>query len=314
MTQWPRHHVVAGVLRDAHGRVLLAQRPPGKPLAGAWEFPGGKVEPGESPEAALTRELHEELGIQARVGRRRIAVPSGPILLDVYEIDDFDGSLEAREDQQLAWIAPDRIDPQTLPQADRPVVTSLCLPEHYLITPLPAPDGEPRFLAAIEGALAAGVRLLQLRLPGWSRQRIAPLARRVREACHAAGARVLLNGDWQLAVVLGLDGVHLPARAARTLLERPLAVPFLVGVSCHDRVELEKAAAIQADFATLGPVCATASHPEASPLGWANASACVDEASLPVYALGGLGRDEQSMALAHGFQGVAAIRGLWQGI
>ena len=91
----------------------IAQRPVGKPMAGLWEFPGGKVEPGESPEAALTRELHEELGIQARVGRRRIAVPSGPILLDVYEIDDFDGSLEAREDQQLAWIAPDRIDPQT---------------------------------------------------------------------------------------------------------------------------------------------------------------------------------------------------------
>lgn len=74
-------HVVAAVIHDDRGRVLLAQRPPGKPHAGYWEFPGGKVESGESPQAALARELHEELGIQARIGRRLIAVPHQDIVL-----------------------------------------------------------------------------------------------------------------------------------------------------------------------------------------------------------------------------------------
>lgn len=307
----PRVHVVAGILRDANGQVLLAQRPAGKQDAGCWEFPGGKVDPGENPQAALARELHEELGIRASVGRRRIAVACGPILLDVYEVAGFDGTVHPREGQRLGWIAPEHIDRDWLPRADRPVVSSLCLPDRYLITPVPDLRQESRFLAAIEAAVGGGIRLVQLRLPGWSRRQIAPLARHVREICQTAGARVLLNGDWQMACVLGLDGVHLPARLARGLRERPLALPMLVGVSCHDRTELANAAAMQADFATLSPVYATASHPESPPLGWERAGACLAEASLPVYALGGLGRADEPRARELGFQGIAAIRGHW---
>ena len=311
VVEQPRIHVVAGILRDANGNVLLARRPAGKQDAGCWEFPGGKVDPGESPQAALVRELHEELGIRASVGHRRIAVASGPIILDVYEVTGFDGTVHSREGQRLAWIAPERIDRQWLPSADRPVVSSLCLPDRYLIAPVPDMRQESHFLAAIEAAVGGDIRLVQLRLPGWSRRQIAPLARRVREICQAAGARVLLNGDWQMACVLGLDGVHLPARMARGLRERPLASTLLVGVSCHDRTELANAVAMQADFATLSPVCATASHAEAPPLGWERAGACLAEASLPVYALGGLGRADEPRARDLGFQGIAAIRGLW---
>lgn len=306
-----RLHVVAGILRDAKGHVLLAQRPAGKQDAHCWEFPGGKVESGERPEEALARELHEELGIRANVDRRRIAVACGAIVLDAYEVDRFDGILQPRENQRLAWIAPERIDPAWMPAADRPVLSSLRLPDRYLITPVPDRHGESRFLASIEAAMDRGVRLVQLRLPGWSRQHIASLARRVRAICHAAGARVLLNGDWQLASVLGLDGVHLPARIARRLEHRPLDAALLVGVSCHDRSELAQAAVIQADFATLSPVCATVSHPGCVPLGWDSAAACLVDASLPVYALGGLGQHDLPQALARGFQGVAAIRAHW---
>ena len=305
-------HVVAGILRDPRGRVLLAQRPEGKPHAGYWEFPGGKVEPAETPEAALARELHEELGIRVRVGRRRIAIPHGPILLDVREIESFDGQPESHEHQRLRWVEPEQVDRALLPPADRPALTSLCLPDRYLITPLPEEGREVAFLSAIESALQDGIELIQLRLPGWPVTRVAALARRVRDACRASRARVLLNADWRLAAILGLDGVHLPARVACALASRPAGHGLLVAVSCHDADELRHAAEIGADFATLSPIEPTDSHPRAAALGWEAASALLAGAGLPVYALGGLGAEQSRRALDAGFQGIAAIRALWR--
>ena len=307
----PRIHVVAGVIRDVHGRVLLAQRPAGKEHAGLWEFPGGKVEDAERAEAALVRELDEELGIRARIGRRQIAVPYGCIRLDVYQVIDYQGRLRSRENQSLAWVAAAEIDANVLPPADRPVVTALRLPDHYLITPSASTEDIPAFLAAIDRALNVGIRMIQLRLPDWSREQLAPIARQVRDRCRRAGAALLLNSDWQLAELLGLDGVHLPARIARSLSGRPIPGNRWLGVSCHDADELRHAAAIGADFATLSPVHATPGHADSNPLGWQRAEALIADASLPVYALGGMQLSEIDTAHASGAQGIAAIRSLW---
>lgn len=304
--------VVAGILRDATGRVLLAQRPPGKELAGAWEFPGGKVEAGESPTAALTRELGEELGIHAIPGRRRIAVPHGRIVLDVYDIAHFEGKPQAREGQSLIWVEPERVDRHQLPEADRPVLTSLSLPDRYLITPTPSGSDESAFVASLEAAIEDGISLVQLRLPGWSRERVMPLARRLRECCARNRVRLLLNADWQLALVLGLDGVHLPARVAAALRNRPIPGDRLLGVSCHGAEALAHAMRIGADFATLSPISPTQSHVDAPPLGWAQAEHLIAHASIPVYALGGLAPGDRECAFEHGFQGIAAIRSLWR--
>ena len=304
-------HVVAGVLRDGQGRVLLAQRPSGKALAGMWEFPGGKVEAGEDPRAALVRELHEELGVHAAIGRRRIAVPGPDIELDVYDVECFSGPLRGREGQALAWVDPLKTEPQWLPPLDRPVLASIRLPDRYLITPTPASGKESDFLDSIKAALAAGIRLIQLRAPGWSRDSLAPLARRVYGLCREHGARLLLNADFELAAVLGLDGVHLPYRIASGLNERPVPASMLLGVSCHSPAELSQAANIGADFATLSPIRVTSSHPSAPALGWDQAQAWVTAARLPVYALGGMSEGDLEMAFDRGFQGIAAIRSLW---
>ena len=309
----PALQVVAGVLRDARGRVLLTQRPPGKPHAGMWEFPGGKLEPGEDGLAALSRELDEELGIEVLAARPLIAVAHGRIVLDVWEVPQYAGRVHAREGQALAWVDAASIDRMGMPPADRPVVSALRLPTTYLITPMCDIGEEDRFLAALARALGEGVRLVQVRLPGAPRARIAALARAARDLCAVHGAQLLLNADWQLAEVLGLDGVHLPAAVARTLMERPLPAHRWVGVSCHDALELVHAARIGADFATLSPLHATASHASATPLGWDTARALIADAQLPVYALGGLGPADVATARANGAQGIAAIRGLWPG-
>ena len=311
--QHVRTQVVAGVLRDAQGRVLLAQRPAGKEWAGCWEFPGGKVDPAESAAQALVRELHEELGILAQIGRGLISVPFRDIVLDVYEVTSFRGRLQALEGQFLAWANPVDIDARLLPPADRPVLDALCLPERYLITPVPASDNSREFLAGLENALRSGVGLVQLRLPGWDRSEVAPLARAVRDCCTSHDAQLLLHADWQLAELLGLDGVHLPARIAANLTDRPISQARWLAVSCHNAEEIAHAAAIGADFITLSPIEPTPSHGESVSLGWQRASALIAEAPMPVYVLGGMGTIDIGTAQRGGAQGIAAIRALWPG-
>jgi 8-oxo-dGTP diphosphatase len=309
-------HVVAGVLRDAQGRVLLAQRPPGKHLAGKWEFPGGKCERDELPVDALARELREEIGIVVESARPLIAVPhrypDKHILLDAWAVSTWSGTLHPHEGQRLAWVAPDELADVQMPAADRPIVAALRLPSRYLITPALPPGEDDALMRGIERACRNGVRLIQLRLPQWPSERIAGIGRRVRNLCHGYGAQVLLNDDWELATILGLDGVHLPARIAATLDRRPLPPGYWVGVSCHDAAELAHAERIGADFATLSPVYETPDHPHSTPLGLERFAELVAAAALPVYALGGLDGDDVEAVQMAGAQGVAAIRGFWR--
>jgi len=123
--------VVAAALIDGEGRVLLQQRPPGKPMAGLWEFPGGKIEPGESPEAALARELHEELGITLSVeDLRPIAFASEPLggrhlLLLLYTIRRWEGAPQAHHATELRWVPPAAMRDLPMPPADVPLVEAL---------------------------------------------------------------------------------------------------------------------------------------------------------------------------------------------
>jgi 8-oxo-dGTP diphosphatase len=190
-------------------------------------------------------------------------------------------------------------------------VTALQLPDRYLITPtLPPADAEVA-MQGIERACRKGIRLIQLRQPHWPLDQLARFARSARNLCHTYGTRLLINADWKLAGILGLDGVHLPAAQAATLLQRPLPVERWVGVSCHDEIELAHAPRIGADFATLSPVYETPGHPDAAALGWERFSELAAIATLPVFALGGLEIDDLDSAQMSGAQGIAAIRGLW---
>ncbi len=312
--------VVAAVVTDADGRVLITQRLPGTHMAGMWEFPGGKRTEGETRLTALRRELDEELGVQVRDARPLIAFtheyPERHVHLDVWRVTRFDGSIENREGQSLAWVEPGSLighaEFELLP-ADRPIVTALILPEQYLITDASLPDDEliGRLTAAV---VRDGVRLCQLRLPGANADRLRTLALRAIDVCRPAGAGLLLNAEPEAAlsvcVEIGADGVHLPARALKIFHKRPLADRFLIGASCHDAAELDAAVRLGADFAVLGPVATTPGHPEATPLGWDRFGELCAPAPLPVYALAGMTREDTQVAFEHGAQGIAAIRGL----
>lgn len=123
--------VVAVALVDADGRVLLAQRPEGKSLAGLWEFPGGKVHEGETPEAALIRELHEELGIDVKesclapLTFASHSYEAFHLLMPLYVCRRWEGSVTGREGQQLAWVRPARLGDYPMPPADKPLIAML---------------------------------------------------------------------------------------------------------------------------------------------------------------------------------------------
>lgn len=307
-------HVVAGVIQDARGRILLARRTAGRDLAGMWEFPGGKVDPGETPEQALARELHEELGISIKDCTPLIAVPQAyrdkRIVLDVRSIGAWTGSAVGRERQALAWAPPDKLASYPMPPADRPVVAVLRQPDRYLITPEPDPLQHQIFLARLDRALKAGVRRVQLRSHALDSVALRPLAEAVLKRCRAADAELLINSHIELALALGV-GVHLRATQLMELRERPLPTKLAVAASCHDDAELGHAETLGLDFVVLGPVAATTSHPDRSPLGWNGFARLRETVSLPIYALGGMDVADIANARAHGAQGIAAIRGLW---
>jgi len=304
-------HVAVAVLRNPRGQVLVSRRLPGSHMAGSWEFPGGKVEPGEDVRAALRRELREELGVRVERAMRLIRIrhdyPDRSVLLDVWEVAAFRGRPAGLEGQPLAWVGTDELPARGLIGADRPIIAAVRLPRTCLITP-PEP-GDPRvFLARLARALENGVRLVQLRLPGMPDEALESLASQVLRLARESGARVLLNGDPAQAARLGFDGVHLGASRLRALDARPPDLAWL-GASCHDAAELELAEALGADFALVSPVRPTPSHPEAKPLGWAGLEALCEQATLPVYALGGMTAADVPRAREAGAQGVAGIRG-----
>ena len=307
-------HVVAAALVDAEGRVLLAQRPPGKHLAGYWEFPGGKVEPGEDPIDALRREIREEIGVDIGEATRLIAVPwrytGKTILLDVYRVDEFHGVPHSCEGQPLKWMPLLSLDPDEMPAADHPVIHALHLPPTYLVTPEPGDDAAA-FLDRLDAALDRGVRLVQLRAKALDDAHLLPLAREALRRVRAAGGQLLINGRFDLVEELGLDGVHLTAAQLRQLDERPLSRTRWVAASCHNLEELALAQKIDVDFIAFAPVAATASHPGAMPVGWDAFARFCAASTAPVYALGGMRQDDVERARALGGQGIAAISALW---
>lgn len=311
-------HVAAAAVVTPDGRVLIARRPLHLHQGGLWEFPGGKVEPGEDIRQALNRELHEELGIDVVQARPLLCIPyrypDREIVLDVWRVDAFSGVPHGREGQEVRWVALADLPHYAFPPPNRPIITALQLPDRYLITP--EPDGAahwPRFLQQLERTLSRGVRLVQLRAKQQDEGMLRELASEVLTVCRRQGARVLLNSTPKLAADLAMDGVHLSSAVLWQQDARPVVLEGgLVAASCHSAEDLARAGDIGADFAVLSPVQDTRSHPGAPSLGWERFAQLAAESRLPVYALGGMTPEDIPRAWQHGAQGIAAISGLWE--
>lgn len=312
-THAPEIHVAVGVLTRHDGCVLLAERPAGKAMAGYWEFPGGKIESGEDAQDALIRELHEELGIAVEHAdpwiSRTFHYPHATAHLHLFRVTGWNGTLHGREQQRLSWQNPHDVNIAPLLPANHDIMDALRLPSLYAITQA-GRLGIDVFLERLQAALHSGVRLVQVREKDMAPALLEDFTGTVVTLCHRHGARVMVNGDIELARRTGADGVHLQTRQYLDRQQPPVAdLPW--AASCHNREELLRAAQLNAGFAVLSPVLPTQSHPGAATLGWNGfASACAGM-PIPVYALGGMNTGMLDTARAHRAHGIALLSGIW---
>jgi 8-oxo-dGTP diphosphatase len=308
-----RVEVVAAVITRPDGSFLLGQRPAGKVYAGYWEFPGGKIETGESPLAAVARELNEELGIEVKTAWpwlvRDYDYAHAAVRLRFFRVTKWSGTPHGREGQRFAWQLADAINVDPLLPANGPILRALALPPVYAVSNA-GELGEREFLARLDLALAEGVKLIQVREKAMPEKALLAFSREVVRRAQPAGARVVVNGDPEIAWRAGADGVHLTSAALRRIDRRPLV--SLVGASCHDAVELERARDVGADFAVLGPVRPTATHPGSAGIGWDAVATLIRDCPLPVYTIGGMGPTDLEAAWKCGAHGISMMRGAWR--
>lgn len=307
-------HVAAAVITRPDGSFLLGQRAPETFYTGYWEFPGGKVEPGETPREALVRELQEELGITVDAAHpwltREHIYEHAHVNLHFFEVPEWHGEVQSHVHAALSWQRAESLEVGPMLPANGPILKALRLPREMGVTQA-AQVGIKVQLAALDRALAAGLKWVQVREPDMALAERTVFMREVEARCAAAGALCSLNAAELPEGFAPAQGLHLPARVLMQHASRPEGE--WVGASCHTRAELEHAAELGLDYALLGHVLQTPTHAGQADLGWQHFAELIAGLPMPVLAIGGLKAGDMAIARAHGAHGIAMIRGAWGG-
>jgi len=300
--------VAVGVVKNATGQLLISLRDKSSHQGGLWEFPGGKLEAKETAEAALTRELKEELDIIVHTAVPLISVkhqyPDLAVQLHVFLVEHFSGEPKSCEGQPFKWVKPAELAHYAFPEANQAIITAALLPPYYAILD----DTDPSQLEAnLHCILGKGVKLIQARLKRSPPKTISRFIDKAYPLCRQQGALLLMNSAVNIPDGLATDGVHLTSRDLLAAHQRPESAQW-VAASCHDLRELLQAQKIGVDFAVLAPVLPTQTHPGVRALGWEQFTQLLAEVNLPVYALGGMSSSSLLTARLAGAQGIASIR------
>lgn len=301
--------VAAGIIFSPEGNILLGRRPEGKPYPGYWEFPGGKIEEGESAEDALKRELKEEIGIDPHHLHPWISrifhYSHATVKLNFFKVLGWVAEPNGLENQEISWQDPHEISVSPLLPANEPILRALRLPSVYAITNA-AKLGIDLQLQKLKGS--EGIKFVQIREKWMDAESLKRFSLAVMDA--AKNAQVLINSEVELAHEIKAHGVHLSSGQLMHLSVRP---DFdWCGASVHGERELAKAVSLGLDFAVLGPVLATQSHPGMPGMGWENFSEMVKGCPIPVYALGGLEKKDLGLAQSQGAHGLALLSAAWR--
>lgn len=299
--------VAVGVVKNTANQVLISLRHAGLHQGGLWEFPGGKIEAGETAAQALVRELKEELDITVNAATPLITIrhqyPDLAVQLNVFLVSQFSGAAKSRENQAFQWVATDALANFAFPEANQPIITAAQLPSCYAI--LDDAD-EALLLTNLQKILDKGVKLVQARLKRLPAAAVNRFVDAAYPLCKRYGALLLMNSAVAPADTQ-VDGIHLTSQHLLLTAKRPEHCRWLAA-SCHSLAELQHAQKIGVDFAVLAPVLATQTHPGVTGLGWRRFAELVDQINVPVYALGGMSLASLDRAQNAGAQGIAAIR------
>lgn len=307
-------NVVVGVIIDSNHRILLARRANDAHQGGKWEFPGGKQEPGETNYAALSRELKEELDINVNDARPflnfRYAYNDKKIAFYTWLVKSWSGTPRGRQGQPLTWVSFEDLSPENMPLANANIINALHLPDFYLICPEPNVDISI-YLEVLESCLQEGVRLLQLRMRETYYQEQPDFIPSIKKLCEKYKTSIFLNSSPMDAIAWQVDGVHLNSIRLLQINEPINNQDLRVSASCHNKIEIEQAMRINAEFIVLSPVNHTNSHPDAEPLGWKKFTDLVSYSNIPVFALGGMTPEDMDKSWNSGAHGLATLGGIW---
>ena len=305
--------IAIGVLQK-ETKVCLALRQQHQSHANHWEFPGGKIEQGETPIEALKREFLEELAVETYHWQPLIVIPWNyekvSVRLHVYTTDEYSSEPVGNEGQKVKWFEVADLHELTFPAANKGIIMALQLADKYMITG--TFSGKSDAIQKLSRALESGIELCQLRAKGLESNEFSDIAESAISLCHQKGAKLLLNGKIDLlAKFPEADGIQLASNLIYDFKMRPIAKNKLLGVSTHTDEDIKQALKIDADFILLSPVKETSSHPGVAGMGWKAFAEKVESITVPVYALGGMQAEDVEMAKLKGGQGVAAITGFW---
>ncbi len=307
-------HVAVAIITNQYNEVLVSLRAKEAHQGGLWEFPGGKLEQGESVFDALKREIFEELNISINKAfafkKIQYNYVDKNVLLDIWRVESFSGEPVGAEGQQVKWLAINDLKVDEFPAANRAIIQALKLPESYMITG--SFESHSDFEFKLENSLKKGIKLVQLRCKKTSDKEYKQLAEISASLCNKYNAILLLNTSLGIFTSVSAQGLHLSSQMLSTFSTRPIDDDLILSVSCHSEIEIERAKQLKADIILLSPVKETSSHPGVKGMGWQRFSELLAAIETPVFALGGMAEADIDDAKSSGAQGVAAISSFWK--
>ena len=306
-------NVSVAVLINADHQVLLGQRPPPKSWNGWWEFPGGKIEKGETSVDALYREIYEEIGVKITQFKkwvtRKYSYDGNDITLHFFRVYKWEGKVTSKENQKLVWTYLKNPSVSPILPANLFIQKSFDLPKYYAITNL-SETSRQVFFNQLQNKISNGLKMIQVREKNISIDDFKIFSKEVIRICKPKNVKVIINSDVNLAYEIKADGVHLTSKDLISITKLPKNL--IVSASCHTQEEINIAEKLNIHFVVLSAVNKTKSHPNTKPIGWNKFQTIANKTNIPIYALGGLSTEDYEVALENGAVGIASQRSIWK--
>ena len=296
-------------------QVLISWRHAGQHQGNRYEFPGGKIDAGETPAQGLARELKEELGIEVhqsiRAGQLQFAYPEKTVRLHVFKVTQFSGEPLGQEGQPVQWVERDELPNYQFPDANAPILRMVQLPEQYVICREPQAHESPAEWLAWHVQAVPQQAWLYVRCPDVAAGDYVQLVQQL--ASQRPDLQLLLMSRHALNVhdhtASSIRGVHF-ARQDLMALANVQAYPaaWFKVAACHDVIAIQQANQLGLDALLLSPLHVTTTHQQVAALGWDNWQNLCLQSHVPVYALGGVQPAQLIQVQQHGGFGVAGIR------